>query len=99
MHSRLAAILLMPSVYLPPIAAAQAQVPSHGQALIAKIAPSIVTVRVVIKIQVKAGGQSQSQESKLATEGVIVTPDGLIMMSNAPISSSVLRQMLGGGDD
>jgi len=99
MHSRLAAILSMVSVFLLPGAAAQAQTPNHGQALINKVAPSIVTVRVVIKIQVKAGGQSRSQESKVATEGVVVTPDGLIMMSNAPISSNVLRQMLGGGDD
>jgi len=99
MHSRFAAILSMASVFLLPIAAAQAQAPNHGQALITKVAPAIVTVRVVIKIQVKAGGQSRSQESKVATEGVIVTPDGLIMMSNAPISSTTLRQMLGGGDD
>ena len=56
---------------------------------------------MVIKIQAlrPVGGQSRGQEFQVATEGVVVTQDGLIMMSNAPISSNTLRQMLGGGDD
>jgi hypothetical protein len=99
MHSRFAAIMAMALFFLSAVAAVHAQTLSPGPSLIDKVAPSIVTIQVVIKIQVKAGGQSQSSESKLTTEGVAVTPDGLIMMSNAPISSDVLKQMLGGGDE
>lgn len=100
MHFRIAAIVGMALICLSSIGSVHAQTaPTPGQALIDKIAPSVVTVRVVIKVEVKAGGQSQTQETQIDTEGVAVTPDGLIMMSNAPISSDVLREMLGGGDD
>lgn len=97
---RLAAILWMAALSILPINAALAQsTASQGQTLIDKVSPSIVTVRIVLKLQAKAGGQSRTQESKLVTEGVVVTPDGLIMMSNAPISSSVWAQMMGGDAD
>jgi hypothetical protein len=96
MLSRLAAILWVAALAFAPVSGAFAQSASPTQTLIDKISPSIVSVRVVLKIQVKAGGQSRSSESKLSTEGVVITPDGLIMMSNAPISSDVWNQMMGG---
>jgi hypothetical protein len=99
MISRLAAVFLLLPLLSFPLTAAHAQTSVPGQALIDKISPSIVTVRVVIKVQMKAGGQSQSSESKLVTEGVVIAPDGLVMMSNAPISSDVWRQMMGGDPD
>ena len=93
MHSRFAAIVAMASVCLLPIAAARAQTPSTGQALIDMISPSIVSMRIVIKAQAKAAGQAQ--EAKINGEGVVVTSDGLIMMSNAPVSSNVLPRLMG----
>lgn len=65
------------------------------QKLVDTVSPSIVTVRIVIKMNVNTGG-SQSQELRMPTEGAVVTPDGLIMMSNVPVSSDAWKQLVGG---
>lgn len=106
MLSRLCAAVWIASIGLLSCAGVHAQTPTatsatstQAQALIDKVSPSIVTVRVVLKLQMKAGGQSESRESKLVTEGVVITPDGLIMMSDAPVASDVLWQLMGGDVD
>lgn len=66
------------------------------QAVVEKVAPSIVTVKVVLKTTMKMGGESMEEESKLSLQGVVVTPDGLVMVSNSPFSPRRILEMLAG---
>lgn len=66
------------------------------QAVVEKVAPSIATVKVVIKTTVKMGGESMDEESKMSLQGVVVTPDGLIMLSNSPFSPKRMMEMFAG---
>ncbi len=73
-----------------------AQEPSSGpKQLLDKIAPSIVTVRVVMKYEFKSGEESQSTEQKFSMQGAVVSPDGLILLSAMPLSAESLKQMMG----
>jgi len=65
--------------------------------LIAKQSPSICTVKAMLKTEMKFGGQAQDSESKITVAGVIVDPDGIVMISNIPLSPSRAMEMLGGG--
>src|SRR3989442_11268078 len=67
------------------------------QAIVDKQSPSIVSVKAVIKTEMKGGGSSQAQESRMNLQGVIVDPDGLIMVSNTPFSPNRIMEMFGGG--
>ncbi len=67
---------------------------SHKQ-LLEKIAPSIVTVRVVMKYEFKAGDESQSTEQKFSMQGAVISSDGLILLSAMPLSAESLKQMMG----
>ena len=70
------------------------------QSLVDKVAPDIVTVKVVMKTATNFGGQSQNQESKMDLPGVVVDKDGIIMISNMVFSPSRYMSMLGrGGGD
>ena len=69
------------------------------QTLLANQAASIVSIKVVIKTQVKMSGQAQDSESRADLVGTVVTPDGLIMVSNAPFDSKNLGEMLGMPDN
>jgi S1-C subfamily serine protease len=64
--------------------------------VVEKVAPSIVTVKVVLKTTMKMGGESMEEESKMSLQGVAVTPDGLIMVSNSPFSPKRMMEMLAG---
>ncbi|GBC94302.1 hypothetical protein HRbin16_00083 [bacterium HR16] len=66
------------------------------QAVVEKVAPSIANVKVVIKTTMKMGGESMDEESKISLQGVVVTPDGLIMLSNSPFSPKRMMEMLAG---
>ncbi|MGC8782782.1 MAG: trypsin-like peptidase domain-containing protein [Armatimonadota bacterium] len=66
------------------------------QAVVEKVAPSIANVKVVIKTTMKMGGESMDEESKMSLQGVVVTPDGLIMLSNSPFSPKRMMEMLAG---
>lgn len=100
MFSRLATVLfLLFACLAAPLAARADTEADQASKLIDQIAPSIVTVRIVVKITVKQEGQSRTRESRVVSEGVVVSPDGLIMMSSAPVSTDIVKQMLGGGDD
>lgn len=66
------------------------------QALVQKQAPTIVTLKVVAKSEFKMGGEAQSQEYRMTLQGVVVTPDGLIMLSSAPFSTEQLMEIMGG---
>lgn len=64
-----------------------------------RVQQNIVTVRAVISVDVKAEGESQSNESKFSMQGVVLTDDGLVMASGALLSSESFKQLLGLGDD
>jgi S1-C subfamily serine protease len=66
------------------------------QSVVEKVAPSIATVKVVLKTTMKMGGESMEEESKMSLQGVVVTPDGLIMVSNSPFSPKRMMEMLAG---
>jgi len=66
--------------------------------LLDKAAPSIVTVKVVLKTEISAMGQAQNDESRSEMPGVVVDDSGLIMISNAEISADRIKEALAGGN-
>ncbi len=70
-------------------------VPAQIQSLVAKQAPAIVTVKAVLKMDMKGGGASQSSESRTEMQGVVVDPSGLIMVSSVSFSPEKMMEMMG----
>jgi S1-C subfamily serine protease len=70
--------------------------------LLARVAPAIVSVKVVLKTEFNMGDSMQEQESMLDALGAVVDPDGLILLWNSQLSATRLmdavRQM-GEGED
>ena len=60
--------------------------------LLDRIAPSIVTVKVVIKTEISMMGQAQNEESRSELPGVVVDDSGLVMISNAEISADRVKE-------
>ena len=67
--------------------------------ILEKVQPNIVTVRVVIKIDVKSEDETESNESKFTLQGVVLTSDGLILVSGVLLSSESFKQLVGLEDD
>lgn len=89
------------AVCLPLIAWTQAT-PNASDAykqVLEKIQPNIVTVRVVIKVDIKAEDENESQESKFTLQGAVLNSDGLIMVSGVLLSSESFKQLIGLEDD
>jgi len=70
------------------------QTNSYAQ-LVQKVAPNIVTVRIVAKFEIKAEGETQTEESKFTLQGAVITSDGLIMLSGVLLSSESFKQLAG----
>ncbi len=64
--------------------------------VLAKVAPSIATVKVVTQSDFTMGGQSQSSESRTEVQGVVVDEGGLVMISNATFDTSSMKDLLSG---
>ncbi len=64
------------------------------QALLSKIAPSIVIVKLVMK---STGAQGGENEAKADVPGVVVDKNGLIMLSNIMFSYSRIGALMGRG--
>ncbi len=64
-----------------------------------KIQPNIVTVRAVIKFDIRTEDESESQESKFTLRGAVLNSDGLIMTSGVLLSSESFKQIFGADDD
>ncbi|RMG07511.1 MAG: serine protease [Planctomycetota bacterium] len=63
--------------------------------LLEKVAPSVVNVRIVLKVEVTAMGQVvQNQEERSSATGVVVDPSGLIMISNSAVSADRVNKMI-----
>jgi hypothetical protein len=82
-----------------------AALPAYGDedgrrlaALLRDAAPSIVTVKVVVKTTVQVGGKSADQESRFEIPGVVVDASGLIMTSSVPFAPERLMKMFSRGD-
>ena len=58
--------------------------------LLDRVAPSIVSVKVVLKTEFNMGESTQDQESTLEARGVVVGERGLIMLWNSQLSASRL---------
>ena len=69
------------------------------QSLLEKQSPAICTVKAVLKTEYKAAGQAQDQESKITLQGVVVDPEGIVMMSNMPFSPGRAMEMFGRGGE
>lgn len=63
------------------------------KAVVAKVSPSIVSVRIVTKTEMTLAGQSQTSESRTTSQGVVVSADGLIMISNLPFATDRLNKL------
>ncbi|MGO8672228.1 MAG: trypsin-like peptidase domain-containing protein [Capsulimonadaceae bacterium] len=92
-------LLLVLTLAIAPMAARADETAAQVQTLLDKQSPSIVTVKVVIKTQFQMAGQTQDSESRLELQGTVVTPDGLIMLNNAPFDNKSLSDMLGTSAD
>lgn len=64
------------------------------QRLLTKQSATVASIKVVVKTVV-SGASSQDSESTAETQGVVVAPDGLIMLSNDSFSSNRLKTLLG----
>ncbi len=67
---------------------------SYAQ-LMQKIAPNIVTVRIVAKFEIKAEGETQTQESKFTQQGAVITADGIVMLSGVLLSAESFKELVG----
>ncbi len=76
--------------------------PLSYEELLTRVAPAIVSVKVVLKTEFNMGDAMQEQESVLDALGAVVDPDGLILLWNSQLSATRLmdavRQM-GEGED
>ncbi len=71
-------------------------------ALVERVAPSIVSVKVVLKTEINMGESMHDQESVVDARGVVVDPKGLVMLWNAQLSSQRLMEtvaQMGNGED
>lgn len=63
------------------------------KALVEKYAPSIVTVKLVVKTEMSFGGRSRDNESRAEMHGVVVDADGLIMLGGGPLAQDASDSM------
>ena len=71
------------------LASAQSDKPAG---VVDTVAPAIVTVKVVIKMEIMMMGQSQNEESRSELTGVVVDESGLVMVSNGEISEERMQR-------
>ncbi|MBI3268160.1 MAG: trypsin-like peptidase domain-containing protein [Planctomycetes bacterium] len=68
-------------------------------ALVEKYAPTIVTVKLVLKTELSMGGQSRDNESRIDRHGVVVDAGGLVMLPSAGLAGDSGGDLAGGGGD
>ena len=93
-----AAFGLALSIASAPALSADAAARDHAR-LLARIAPSIVSVKIVLKTEFDMGESTQDQESTLEARGAIVGEGGLIMLWNAQLSASRLMETVAHMDE
>lgn len=78
------------------VASAEEAKPAYGEILKAK-APSLVSVKFVLKMRIAFGGQAQSEEMNREVTGVVVDGSGLVMISNTHLNVGMGRRGRLGG--
>lgn len=86
---------LVGAVALATVAHAQ-DVGAQAAQVLQRRAPSIVTVKIVLKTEINVMGQTQEQEQRIQIQGAVVDASGLIMFSNSSISAAQLEEALSG---
>lgn len=89
----LASTLLAVAGALSPLSAAEPS-PRDPARFLDRLAPSIVSVKVVLKTEFNMGESTQDEESTLEATGAIVGEDGLIMLWNSQLSASRLMEAM-----
>jgi hypothetical protein len=74
-----------PAASRAPSASAAAPTPAQ---LLDRLAPTVVTVKYVLKTRLSMGGQSQDDESSTEARGVLVDPSGIVMLSNTHLEGA-----------
>lgn len=81
----LIAVIAAISTVLVPTAIAEGNAATL-RGIMEKQAPTIVTVKFVLKLHIQMGVQEQDREVNREVSGVMVSPDGLVMISNSTLS-------------
>jgi S1-C subfamily serine protease len=87
----IAAALVLALVASSPLAADER---ADFSELLARAAPAIVNLRIVVKTQLAMGDSQQEQESTLDARGAVVDPRGLILLWNSQVSSNRLMEIM-----
>ena len=82
---------LLASLAAAPLAASDA---ATAPDLLARYAPAIVRVEVVLETSLNLGGQGEAEDSRLDLLGAVVDPAGLVMIWNSHISSARMTEMM-----
>jgi hypothetical protein len=59
------------------------------EALVASKAPSVVSVKFVMKMKLSSAGQSQEQEESTEIRGTVVDPSGLVLVANDSLEAGL----------
>lgn len=65
------------------------------RSLVEKQAAALVTIKAVLKVEYKGGGETGDNEARSTMQGVLVTSDGLIMLSDANLSAKRYMDYMG----
>lgn len=69
--------------------------PDRLRAVLETRSPSVVTVKAVMQTEMSMGEMQQKEETRAVATGVIVRPDGLVMVSHSSFSPQRMMQMMG----
>lgn len=64
------------------------------RALLEARAPAIVTVKAVVKAEIRMMGQAQDEEQRLELQGAVIDPSGLVVLSSSAFSAARMQEML-----
>ncbi len=74
---------------------AQESAATPQQKFLEKVAPSIVSVEVVVRYEVSFGEENDTGEQKQTLTGTVLTADGVILVPSIPFSTEWLKQIFG----
>lgn len=65
--------------------------------LLERTAPAVATVRARLRVLMRFGAEQEEREQALEARGALVSPRGLVMLSNSHLSAARWSEQLGGG--
>lgn len=100
MSTRLPAFCSLVALLTMPLGAVRGDEESDQlQNAVTKNASTVVTVKMVLKTEFKTGGNAQDREARTVQQGVIVSPDGLIMTTDVLFNTDRIKEMMNGSSD